>query len=908
MSNSPLKGVLAAVAAATTLTALVSAPAQATTPQIGSAPAATGTSAPARATAGDPLGTTPTKAPRATRGIDKKVHAGKPAAAARAHLTEHAGTYHLDADSLKEIATTSTAKGHSSVRFQQTYDGVPVFGAQYVVQTRNIDGGVRVDSTTGHVYTELSGSMKPAVSQTLAQQRLHLDQTVASIEDPTITAQGLVVLPNGSGSPAWQFEVSGTSRAGKPISQQVFVDGRVGGIALSFNTLDTADDPGEPATATGTTFRGSTVTLQVTRTVAGSYELRDQSRAMHATNGGELRTYDAQGRNYTEYSGTMPADTPIYTSPTTTFNGAATSIGAVDAQLNAGKVYEFLRSHLDRNSIDGKGGTMNSVVNVTSNGKEYANAFWDGTKMVYGSYNGVPFASTLDVVGHEMTHGITEHTANLIYLNQSGALNEAVSDYFGNAMEDDDLGIAMNDPDSGLIGEYLCTDKAPKDCALRDLNDGRVAGTDYQLLPVDYDNGGVHANSTIVGGALWDIRQKLGGTITDQLVYAAQTDYLTPLSNFTDMRTAVEYAAKAQGLSAAQLADIGKAFDDHGIYSGWEEKTRTSDATPLIKDMVPTYEGWAQSAQTSAAIDGDRWASSVMDVEKYFAGDNQFNIVTGEFGKPDKTRTINDHDGWDLNPAMDGDRLVWTRITPTSVDIVEQKGEGLGGTRVVAGSEGDQIMPSVSGTTVAWLDVRGDETDVWVKQGDEPARNLTAASGTHATRVAVHGDDLAWVDSGHTVNTVNLTDGRTSSKKIPGWVFTSVKSLQFNATGLFVQTSGFGDSVLFADPADATTMRKLDFGKGLYSASFTVNDDYAAFDTYGPWSILGSAPSNEEMPKVQIAPVQDLLAGKATWQRAACGAGAEIAPQLGDGQRLVWLDTSYARTDLVTRESIAGTC
>ncbi|ROQ26513.1 thermolysin metallopeptidase-like protein [Streptomyces sp. PanSC19] len=178
----------------------------------------------------------------------------------------------------------------------------------------------------------------------------------------------------------------------------------------------------------------------------------------------------------------------------------------VDAHLNAAKVYEFYKNEIGRDGVDGKGGTIYSVVNVVNvanNGKDYANVFWDGTKMVYGHMNGVPLSVGLDVVGHEMTHGVTEHSAGLVYLNQSDALNEAISDYFGNAMETADKGVAMDDPTSGLVGEYLCNGTKPLDeCALRDLNDGHNAQKDYESIPLDIDNGGVHYNSTVVGGAL----------------------------------------------------------------------------------------------------------------------------------------------------------------------------------------------------------------------------------------------------------------------------------------------------------------------------------------------------------------------------------------------------------------------
>ena len=125
---------------------------------------------------------------------------------------------------------------------------------------------------------------------------------------------------------------------------------------------------------------GDEVTLQVTRTDDGGYELRDQSRAMHTVDQGDILTFDAQGRDYREYSGVLPEDTPLVRSATDRFDGTATSTGAVDAHLNSGKVYEYLQSVLGRDGIDGQGGTMASVVNVKSNGGEYANAFWDGQK------------------------------------------------------------------------------------------------------------------------------------------------------------------------------------------------------------------------------------------------------------------------------------------------------------------------------------------------------------------------------------------------------------------------------------------------------------------------------------------------------------------------------------------------
>lgn len=142
-----------------------------------------------------------------------------------------------------------------------------------------------------------------------------------------------------------------------------------------------------------------------------------------------------------------------------------------------------------------------------------------------------------------------EHSANLVYAGQSGALNEAVADYFGNAIEADVHGIPTTDPDSGLVGERLCRTKSPRECALRDLSDGRTTTGSFLGLDFAHDNGGVHLNSTIFGGALWDARRELGADLTDRIVYKALTEYLTPLDGFTEGRAAVLAAAKDLGVA-----------------------------------------------------------------------------------------------------------------------------------------------------------------------------------------------------------------------------------------------------------------------------------------------------------------------------------------------------------------------
>lgn len=844
-----------------------------------------------------------TKAPAMTRDLETTARKGNPADVAKAHISAHAAVYNIDPAELKTVATTDAADGKGqAVRFQQVHDGIPVYGAQYVAQTEGTASARTVDSVTGHVFTELSLNTKPGITEAAARDRLWTDKTVAHMDDPTITDLGLTILPIGEGALAWQFEVTGVDEAGDPVRQTVMIDASVGGVLLSFNKIQGA----EGAAGTGVTFDGDEVPLSVSPTDDGRFELRDRSRSMYGDTGGEIVTLDANGADYSDYSGALPEGTPVFSSDTARFDGAATSLGAVDAHVNAGIVYEYFLEQFDREGVDGKGGTMLSVVNVTNGGKEYANAFWDGAKMVYGSDKGVPFSKALDVVGHEMSHAITEHSANLLYINQSGALNEGISDYFGNAMEVKTSGMSMSDPDAGLLGENLCaTGTSPRDCAIRDLNDGRVAGDDYEMLSVDWDNGGVHYNSTIASGALWDIRENLDPAVADMLVYTALTDYLVPLSNFTDMRVAVELAAKRAKLPQGDRDAIAKAFDDHGIYEDWESTSNVEDADLLLADGISAYEGYAGHDDIGAVSSGDRWVTSELDIEGYFGGAPEFGLIVGEFGKS-KSRTIHTEGAWDVQPAISGDRLLWTRVDGASMQVVEQVDNGVGESRVVSTNAGESFQPAVDGSTAAWLTRVGEETDVWVSRDGAAPVNLTPEEGTEAYQVEVDGDVVAWL-SGRNLVRFDLATNESKTVRATAGLLGEVDALELTEDGIFWRSSSFfGDAVYFISH-DMVKARKLSLGS-LYGAQYTVNDDYFVYNTTSVFGALVGPSGESEAHKLRIAGIDDVLAGTAQFQRVSCSVGSQISPSLGDGSRLVYLSTSQARTDLVTRAEPVGTC
>jgi Zn-dependent metalloprotease len=200
-----------------------------------------------------------------------------------------------------------------------------------------------------------------------------------------------------------------------------------------------------------------------------------------------------------------------------------------EAYDGLGATWQMLWTAYKRDSLDGKGLPLVASVHYE---RDYDNAFWDGTQMVFGDGDGVyfdGFTSCLDVIGHELTHGLTQYTAGLTYVAQSGALNESVSDVFGSLVKQLHNGETAEQAD-WLIGAGLFTDKV-NGVALRSMKapgtayddpnlgkDPQPADMDgYQEMPHDaeHDNGGVHTNSgipnhafalaaTAIGGYAWE--------------------------------------------------------------------------------------------------------------------------------------------------------------------------------------------------------------------------------------------------------------------------------------------------------------------------------------------------------------------------------------------------------------------
>lgn len=221
-----------------------------------------------------------------------------------------------------------------------------------------------------------------------------------------------------------------------------------------------------------------------------------------------------------------------------------------DSEVNlahdgAGATYDFFREHFGRNSMDDKG--MDLLCHVRY-GRDYANAYWDGRNMVFGEGDGQvigSFTKVIDIIGHEMSHGVTEHTANLEYYSQPGALNEHYSDVFGSMIKQFSKNQKAKDAD-WLIGEGLWM-PGINGRALRDMinpgtaYDDDVVGADMQPDHMNkyyeggMDNQGVHINSGIPNKIFANVAMRLDGYSWDKagkIWWNVLTKRLNRKSNF----------------------------------------------------------------------------------------------------------------------------------------------------------------------------------------------------------------------------------------------------------------------------------------------------------------------------------------------------------------------------------------
>ena len=427
-----------------------------------------------------------------------------------------------EAEELAVMSVRTLEDGRSFTRFQQLHQGIPVIGAELVVQT---DNNRAVLSANGEALsglalaTEAAIEAETAVSAALA--KIAKEHSMASKFLQANTPELWIYNPQILGGPGlpisklvWRLEITGVALS--PIRELVLVDAQTGSVLLNFNQIAYARN------------------------------------RIHFDNNNN----PALG---------LPGNGPVRTE-----GQGPTGIADIDLAYDyAGDTYDFFMNEHGRDSLDNNGMALVSTTRFCDPDAPcpFANAFWTGSQMVYGQ----GFSAADDVVAHELAHGFTNFTSNLFYWYQSGAINESLSDVWGEFV--DQANGAGND---AANVRWLMGEDVPGFGAIRsminppDFNDpDRMGSPIYHCAQSDF--GGVHINSGVNNKAVFLMTD--GGTFNGftvaglglprvaDLYYEVQTNLLTSASDYADLNDALIQASNNLGFSANERQAVQNALN-----------------------------------------------------------------------------------------------------------------------------------------------------------------------------------------------------------------------------------------------------------------------------------------------------------------------------------------------------------
>ncbi len=473
-------------------------------------------------------------------------------------------------ESLQVRDVVRDANGVEHVRYDRTYAGLPVIGGDLIVhETRQ--GDIKSVTWASDRAIEVS-STKPLVS---AERAADAAARRANLKDGTSAPRTVVYAVDQRPVLAWESTVTGTAKDGSPIEDLVYTDARTGKELARHPQVHHAD-------GTGNSQYSGTVGLKAT--LSGStYQLTDGTRGGHKTN-------DANNSTSQTAPGTLFTDTDNVWG-----NGATSSrqTAAVDAAYGAAVTWDYFKDAYGRLGIRNDGVAAYSRVHYGTN---YENAFWYDPCfcMTYGDGGASLSALTsLDVAGHEMSHGVTSATAGLVYSGDAGGLNEATSDVFGTMVE-------FKAANSADPGDYYVGEKIMKDGTyLRRMDNPSADGSSVNCWTSTTKNLDPHYSSGVgnhyfyllaegtgtktIGGRTHTGTACNGATLTGigkdaaaAIWYRALTTYMTSTTTYPQARDHMVKSAKdLYGASSSQCTATAAAWTAVSV-SG----TETCGATP----------------------------------------------------------------------------------------------------------------------------------------------------------------------------------------------------------------------------------------------------------------------------------------------------------------------------------------
>ena len=487
-------------------------------------------------------------------------HAADAEARARAHIVDFPGrSFHAPGHSYTLRDAIVDAAGAEHVRFDRQYRGLRVIGGDLVVHTESRGSLRAITHTLRRAIDVPARASIPAADAITAALAAHPGEARGAPPELLVYARGdRVVL-------AYDVRIDSIQADDTPSEKHAIVDALTGEVLEAWDDIHTA-----PATGTGNTLHSGDVPL-VTNSGTGGFSMVDPTR-------GNNTTRDMRNRQFGQ--GTVFSDADNNWGNNT--NSDRATAGA-DAHYGVSVTWDYFKNVHGRNGIRNDGLGAASRVHY---GRNYANAFWSDSCfcMTYGDGNGTSIKplTSLDVAGHEMTHGVTSRTAGLIYSGESGGLNEATSDIFGTMVEY--YAGNTSDPGDYLIGEKLfangtsvirnmirpSSDGVSADCWYPgvgniDVHYSSGVANHFFYLLAEGTTGGVPSPTCVTGnqriatgnGTLVGI----GRAKAERIWYAALTQFMTSSTNYAQARAATLNAANSlYGSGSAEGAAVAAAW------------------------------------------------------------------------------------------------------------------------------------------------------------------------------------------------------------------------------------------------------------------------------------------------------------------------------------------------------------
>lgn len=509
-------------------------------------------------------------------------------------------------------ATESDQLGFTHYRFYQTYAGIPVENTMLVAHVKN----GKLVSVSSSLVTDFNAAMPFKISaksildkDAVLKALQHVNAAVYAWQDSDMESalkdqQGANATYYPKAVKVWYNKADELNPTDLRLAYKVdvyaqepvvsrayyFVDAQTGAVIGRRERMHTTD-----AVGTANTLYSGTQTIHSDQTGANAYRLRDYSR------GQGIITRNAKNK----------AD---IISTSANWNLTLPDQNGLDAHWGVEMTYDYYKINFNRNSLDNNGLALYSYVN--KGGFLYKdNAGWDGNAMNYGKRGGAANKNKgvtgIDVTGHELTHGVTQYTCNLVYSGESGGMNESLSDIMGKSVQ---FWAKPSDKDWRLSNDmawFIRDMSNPNAYSQPDTYGGTFwsANADVHILSgvgnfMFYllTDGGSGTNDK---GNAYDV-QAIGLSKADQIIYRSQSVYLVSSSKYADWRTAcINSATDLYGAASNEVAQVKNAFYAVGIGAAAFSGFASADIKQAISMFPNPVNGTTTTVKFNLQKEGD---------------------------------------------------------------------------------------------------------------------------------------------------------------------------------------------------------------------------------------------------------------------------------------------------------------